>query len=65
MAIEDVIVQDLTPGMKLTIQGAAKRYGKPYSTVQKGLRKLWIHGFLSREKIGNHLEYEGVQERLV
>ena len=65
MAIEDQIVQDLTPGMKLTIQGATKRYQTSYSSAQKALRKLWKHEFVSREKVGNHLQYEGVQELLL
>lgn len=65
MAIEDQIVQDLTPGMKLTIQGAEKRYQTSYSSAQKALRKLWRNEFLTRNKSGKRLEYEGVQERLV
>ena len=65
MAIEDQIVQDLTPGMKLTIRGATSRYQTSYSSAQKALRKLWTHKFLVREKVDNHLQYEGVQERLV
>ena len=65
MAIVDQITQDLTPGMKLTISGAAKRYNVSYSTAQKGLRVLWRHEFVQRIKLGKRLEYEGVQERLV
>jgi len=65
MAIEDQIIQDLTPGMKLTIRGATTRYRTSYSSAQKALRKLWKHEFVSREKVDNHLQYEGVQERLV
>ncbi len=65
MAIEDQIIQDLTPGMKLTIRGAKSRYRTSYSSAQKALRKLWLHQFLNRQKIGRELEYEGVQERLV
>lgn len=65
MAIQDQIIQDMTPGMKLTIDGAARRYCVAYSTAQKALRVLWRHEFLSRCKIGKHLEYEGVQERLL
>jgi hypothetical protein len=58
-------VQDMTPGMKLTISGAAARYSTSYSSAQKALRVLWRHQFLKRAKVGRHLEYEGVQERLV
>jgi len=65
MAIEDRIIQDLTPGMRLTIQGAAKRYQVAYSTAQKALRKLWKHEFVDREKRKRELMYEGKQERLV
>jgi DNA-binding GntR family transcriptional regulator len=65
MAIEDQIVQDLTPGMKLTIVGATSRYQVSYSSAQKALRRLWMNKFLKREKRGKVLEYEGVQERLV
>lgn len=65
MAIEDQITQDLTPGMKLTIAGAAKRYQVSYSTAQKGLRKLWRAEWLTRTKTGKKLEYEGKQERLI
>jgi len=65
MAIEDQIIQDLTPGMKLTIAGAKSRYQTSYSSAQKALRKLWRHKFLKRDKSGRVLEYEGVQERLV
>ena len=65
MAIEDQIIQDLTPGMKLTIKGATSRYQTSYSSAQKALRKLWKHEFVSREKVDNHLLYEGKQERLV
>jgi len=65
MAIVDQITQDLTPGMKLTISGAAKRYQVSYSTAQRGLRELWRYKFVSRNKVGRMLEYEGVQERLV
>ena len=65
MAIEDQIMQDLTPGTKLSIKGATSRYNCAYSTAQKGLRKLWRHNFIAREKIKNVLWYEGNQERLV
>lgn len=65
MAIEDQIIQDLTPGMKLTIAGAKSRYQTSYSSAQKALRKLWLHQFLTRQKTGKTLEYEGVQDRLV
>lgn len=65
MAISDQIVQDLTPGMKLTIAGAVSRYQTSYSSAQKTLRMLWRHEFLKRQKVGKILEYEGVQERLV
>jgi DNA-binding GntR family transcriptional regulator len=65
MAIEDQITQDLTPGMRLTILGAAKRYQVSYSTAQKGLRKLWRAQWLTRRKVDKILEYEGRQERLV
>lgn len=65
MAIEDQIIQDLTPGMRLTIAGATSRYQTSYSSAQKALRKLWKHEFLNREKRGRVLEYEGKQERLV
>jgi len=60
-----MIIQDLTPGMKLTIQGATTRYQTSYSSAQKALRKLWQHEFLKRKKIERILEYEGVQERLI
>ncbi len=65
MAVSDQIIQDLTPGMKLTIAGAKSRYQTSYSSAQKALRELWQHEFLKREKVGNYLQYEGVQERLV
>ena len=65
MAIEDQIIQDLTPGMKLTIAGATTRYQSKYSTMQKALRRLWKHEFIGREKVGRVLQYEGKQERLV
>ena len=65
MAIEDQIIQDLTPGMKLTIRGATSRYQTSYSSAQKALRNLWKHEFLLRRKTERVLEYEGVQERLV
>lgn len=65
MAATDKIVHDLTPGMKITIRGAMSRYKMTYSTAQKALRELWMQSFLSREKVGRVLEYEGKQERLV
>jgi len=66
MAIEDRIMQDLTPGMKLSIKGAASRYNSAYSTAQKALRVLWRNEFLFRNELsGGKLEYEGKQERLV
>lgn len=58
-------MQDLTPGTKLSIKGAASRYSCSYSTAQKYLRELWRHGFLTREKVESKLWYEGKQERLV
>jgi len=68
MAIEDRIMQDLTPGMQLSIKGAANRYRVAYSTAQKGLRRLWKSEFVNRKRqAGNHneLQYEGKQERLM
>lgn len=66
MATEDQIVQDMTPGMKLTILGACDRYNLKYSTAQKALRKLWRHEFLGRQMLhGGRLEYEGKQNRLL
>lgn len=65
MATEDRIMQDLTPGMSLTIRAAASRYGVSYSSAQKALRSLWMHNFISREKADRVLRYEGRQERLI
>lgn len=58
-------MQDLTPGTRLSIKGAASRYNCSYSTAQKSLRILWRAEFISRLKIQHILWYEGKQERLV
>lgn len=68
LAIEDAIIQDLTPGMQITAKGAATRYMVAYSTAQKALRRLWRNEFISRGKNSlNKREYvyEGKQERLL
>lgn len=48
--IDDQIMKDLTPGMTITIKGAAKRYHVSYGTAQKSLRKLWRSKFVSRRR---------------
>jgi len=58
-------MQDLTPGTRLSIKGAATRYSCSYSTAQKSLRSLWRQNFLSRTTIDGLLWYEGRQERLI
>lgn len=65
MAMSDQIMQDITPGMRLSIKGMAKRHQVSYSTAQKALRELWKHKFLKRTKEGRELWYEGTQERLL
>lgn len=68
MAIEDQVFEDLTPGMFLTIEGAAERYNVSYSGAQRALRKLWRAGFLKRSQDLNNKRrviYEGCQERLL
>lgn len=65
MAVEDQIMQDLTPGMRITIAGAMTRYKCSYSTAQKALRRLWRQEVVIRLKREPKLEYEGKQERLI
>ena len=65
MAVEDMIMQDLTPGMQVTIDGTAKRHNVAYATAARALRNLWRHEFVNREKKGRILWYEGKQERLL
>jgi hypothetical protein len=62
---DDVIYRDFTPGMRLTIDGASRRYKIPYSTAQKALRRLWHGEMILRRKEGRVYVYEGKQERLM